>query len=150
MLLLEQKTFLIDHNLNYTDKMSMVEGIEARVPFLDIDLVNFSKQIPDHYKVRNGQTKYILKKVSEKYLPINLIYRSKTGFGAPVRDIIKNDLDRIKKKYFDKNKIESQGIFNYSTIEKMINDYKSGKEDYGYNLLSLMSIQIWLNKFIKY
>ena len=91
MLYLEQKTFLVDHNLNYTDKMSMIEGVEARVPYLDLELVEFSKQIPDELKIKKGITKYILKKVAEKYLPKHIIYRSKTGFGAPVRDMIGTD-----------------------------------------------------------
>ena len=147
MLRLEQTTFLIDHNLNYTDKMSMIEGVEARVPFLDFELVEFSHQIPDDLKLKNGVTKYILKKVAERYLPKDIIYRNKTGFGAPVRDMIDNDLKLILNKYLNKNRINKQGIFNYETINEMIKEHSSGKEDYGFNILSLVAIQSWLNQF---
>ena len=66
MLELEKGTFLVDHNLNYTDKLSMLEGVEARVPFLDYDLVNLASQIPDNLRVKDGDAKYILKEGSGK------------------------------------------------------------------------------------
>ena len=62
--------------------MSMATGVEVRVPFLDQELIEFASKIPDRYKLRLGQEKWILKKVMEKHLPRNLIYRRKTGFGA--------------------------------------------------------------------
>ena len=93
--LLWKKIFLADHNLIYTDKMSMATGVEVRVPFLDQELIEFASKIPDRYKLRLGQEKWILKKVMEKHLPRNLIYRRKTGFGAPVRRWIKNELNRL-------------------------------------------------------
>jgi len=85
MLNLELKTFLVDHNLNYTDKLSLVAGVEVSVPFLDKELVEFSTKVPVSLKMKGNETKYILKKVAEKYLPQEIIYRSKTGFRAPVR-----------------------------------------------------------------
>src|SRR5690606_28592847 len=69
MLHLEQNTFLVDHNLNYTDKMGMAVGVEIRVPFLDNDVVDFSFRIPPELKMKGRETKYILKKVAERYLP---------------------------------------------------------------------------------
>ena len=66
----------------------MAIGVEARVPYLDFDLVSLSNQIPHDLKLKGLTTKYILKKVAEKYLPKNIIYRKKTGFGAPVRSLI--------------------------------------------------------------
>ena len=147
MLYLEQKTFLIDHNLNYTDKMSMIEGIEARVPYLDLELVEFSKQIPDNLKIKNGTTKYILKKVAERYLPKHIIYRSKTGFGAPVRDMIDNELQSLIDKYLNKERIIDKNIFNYNKIKSMIESHNRGHDDFGYNILSLLAIQSWLDQF---
>ena len=89
MLMLEQKSFLVDHNLNYTDKLSMSVGVEARVPFLDKELVNIVNKMPAQYKVRRNTAKYILKKSCRKILAKrSLIYRSKTGFGAPIRKLI--------------------------------------------------------------
>lgn len=147
ILMLEQNTFLIDHNLNYTDKMSMVKGVECRVPFLDLEVVKLSRKIPDKFLIKNNISKYILKKVAERYLPKEVIYRSKTGFGSPVRDMIDNELKHIKIKYLNKNIISKQEIFNFAEIDKMIQSHNQGSEDFGYNILSLMAIQSWLNQF---
>mgnify|MGYP003955289437 CR=1 FL=1 len=57
--------------------MSMAHGVEVRVPFLDLDLVNFSTTIPPNLKMKGNETKYILKKSMEKYLPKEVIYRRK-------------------------------------------------------------------------
>lgn len=147
MLKLEQKTFLVDHNLNYSDKMSMECGIELRVPFLDFDLVKFSHQLPDNFKIKNNQTKYLLKKVAERYLPKDVIYRSKTGFGSPVRNMINKDFKVMIDEYLNENFISSQGIFNSNEINKILESDKRGSEDFGYNILSLLSIQSWLKQF---
>ena len=72
MLYYELNTFLVDHNLNYTDKLSMATGVEVRVPYLDKELVEFSTRIPTNMKMKNNQTKYILKK-AENYLPKNYL-----------------------------------------------------------------------------
>ena len=147
MLLLEQKTFLIDHNLNYTDKLSMLHGVEARVPYLDDNLVKLARHIPQDLKIKNNVPKYILKKVAEKYLPKDVIYRSKTGFGAPVNELIKGDFRHRVMNDLSKEQIEKDGIFNYQTIEQVVNSNYNGKNDYSYNILSLLSIQSWLNQF---
>ena len=147
LLVLEQKTFLIDHNLNYTDKLSMVEGVEARVPYLDFDLVKLAGHIPQSMKMKNNIPKYILKKVAEKYLPKDVINRSKTGFGAPVKELMKNEFTNLILRDLSKENIEKDGIYNYPVIEKMITDNDRGKADYSYNILSLLSIQSWLKQF---
>ena len=78
------KLYLQDDILVKTDRASMQVSLEARSPFLDIDLINFARQIPNDYKFRNGQTKYILKKALEPMLPNDIIYRKKKGFGVPI------------------------------------------------------------------
>ena len=62
----------------------MLVSLEARSPFLDIEVVNFVRQLPSDYKFRHGQTKYILKKALEPLLPKEIIYRRKKGFGVPI------------------------------------------------------------------
>ena len=87
MLALEQRFFLADHNLNYTDKMSMAAGVEVRVPFLDLDLVEDAAKVPIGLKQRGRVGKWVLKKAMEPYLPKDVIYRPKSGFGAPLASL---------------------------------------------------------------
>jgi asparagine synthase (glutamine-hydrolysing) len=78
------KLYLQDDILVKVDRASMMHSLEVRAPFLDIDLVNFVRRIPSAYKLRNGTTKYILKKALEDVLPREILHRRKKGFGVPV------------------------------------------------------------------
>ncbi len=80
---LEFKHRLPELLLMRADKMSMATSIEAREPYLDYHLVEFLYHVPGSLKFFNGQTKYLLKKIAQKYLPNDIIYRKKVGFGAP-------------------------------------------------------------------
>lgn len=148
MLFWEINTFLVDHNLNYTDKLSMAVGVEVRVPYLDQELVEFATKIPENLKLRKYETKYILKKVAEKYLPKEVIYRSKTGFGAPVRDWILNDMDFLIEDYLSEESIKKRGIFNFQKVFELIENNKNGKVDASYSIWSLLAIESWMRQFI--
>ncbi len=147
MLYMELHSFLPAHNLNYTDKMSMTTGVEARVPYLDRDLVELSTRIPPELKMKGSATKYILKKTAEKYLPHDIIYRPKTGFGAPVRQWITHDLDDMIQQRLAPSVLKSQGIFDEKAVWQLINNNKSGKIDASYSIWSLLAIQSWIAQF---
>lgn len=148
MLYWEMKYFLADHNLNYTDKLSMATGVEVRVPFLDKELVEFSTLIPPHLKMKGVTTKYLLKKMMERYLPKDIIYRSKTGFGAPVRQWILNDLQSTIDNYLSKESIEKRGMFEYDAVQKLISENKNGEIDASYSIWSLLAIESWHRQFV--
>ena len=148
MLCLEQRFFLADHNLTYTDKMSMAAGIEVRVPFLDLDLIELAAKIPDKYKQRGRHGKWILKKAMEPYLPKQVIYRPKTGFGAPLRRWIKNDLREMVDDLLSEKSIKNRGLFDFKNVSKLISDNDLGNRDLSYTIFSLLCIEIWCRKFI--
>jgi len=148
MLFWELKTFLVDHNLNYTDKLCMAVGIEARVPFLDLELVEFSMSIPASLKMKGNQTKYILKKVAERYLPMDVIYRPKTGFGAPVRKWITTDLQPMIEERLSCERLDKRGIFDSKKVWELIKANKAGKIDASYSIWSLLAIESWLTQFV--
>jgi len=147
MLYLEMKYFLVDHNLNYTDKMSMAHGVEVRVPFLDLELVNFSTRIPPSLKMKGMETKYLLKKAMEPYLPKDVIYRKKTGFGAPVRRWITKDLAPMIADRLSATQLKKWGIFDEQKIEDLIQRNKEGRIDASYSIWALLAIQSWLEQF---
>lgn len=147
VLTLEKSSFLVDHNLNYTDKMGMAAGVEIRVPFLDNDLEEFSCTIPEDLKIKNGETKYILKKVAERYLPREIIYRPKTGFGAPMRKWITDTLQSRIEEDLSAERLMNQGIFDHKRVDKLIQKNLSGKLDASYSIWALLSIQSWIKQF---
>jgi len=148
MLALEQRFFLTDHNLCYNDKMSMAAGVEIRVPYLDTDLVSFANKIPDRYKQNRHTSKLVLKKAMEPYLPRKIIYRPKTGFNLPLRTWIKNDMRDYVHELLSKENINNRGIFSYPEVSKLINYNEKNIIDASYTILSIMSVEIWLKKFI--
>tara|TARA_B110000008_G_scaffold279831_1_gene328943 strand:- start:2727 stop:4628 length:1902 start_codon:yes stop_codon:yes gene_type:complete len=148
MLSLEQRFFLADHNLNYTDKMSMAAGVEVRTPFLDKDFVEFASQIPHKFKQRGSVGKWVFKKAMEPYLPKEIIYRPKTGFGVPLRRWMKSDLKEMLCDLLSVDSVNSRGLFSSKSIEKLITDNDKGKVDASYTLLSLLCIEIWCRAYI--
>ena len=112
MLALEQRFFLADHNLLYTDKMSMAAGVEVRVPFLDNDLVRLANALPPRYKQRGREGKWILKRAMEPYLPHEVIYRPKTGFGAPLRHWLRHELKELVDDTLSAATLRKRGLFD--------------------------------------
>ncbi len=86
------KLYLQGDILVKVDRASMMHSLEVRAPFLDIELVDFVRRIPSAYKLRNGTTKYILKKALKDILPRGILHRRKKGFGVPVGHVIAQKL----------------------------------------------------------
>ena len=147
MLALEQRFFLTDHNLTYTDKMSMAASIETRVPFLDIDLVAFAATLPNRLKQRGQVGKWILKKAMEPDLPRDVIYRPKTGFGAPLRRWITSDLDTLVRDVLSEESLRKRGLFDPAAVQNLIDENALGKTDLSYTILSLMCLELWFRRF---
>lgn len=148
MLALEQRFFLADHNLAYTDKMSMAVGVEVRVPFLDLDLVELAAAIPIELKQRGREGKWILKKAMEPYLPHDVIYRPKTGFGAPLRRWLRNELRELLRDVLSADSLRRRGLFDPVAVERLIADNEAGRRDGAYLLFSLICIELWCRRFI--
>lgn len=148
MLALEQRFFLADHNLIYTDKMSMAAGMEVRVPFLDLDLVEYAARIPLGLKQRGRVGKWVLKKAMEPYLPRDVIYRPKSGFGAPLRRWMQHELRPLLGDLLSVDSLRRRGLFDPAAVQRLIAKNDSGQVDAAYTLLSLLSIEIWCRAYI--
>lgn len=148
MLALEQRFFLADHNLTYTDKMSMAVGVEVRVPFLDHDLVEFAQRIPLALKQRGQEGKWVLKKAMEPYLPRDVIYRAKSGFGAPLRRWMRHELRELVGDLLSVESLKRRGLFDPNAVQRLIAANDAGRVDASYTLLSLLCIEIWCRGFV--
>ncbi|MDI9404623.1 MAG: asparagine synthase (glutamine-hydrolyzing) [Limnohabitans sp.] len=148
MLAIEQRFFLADHNLTYTDKMSMAVGVEVRVPLLDLELVEFAARVPAHLKQRGKVGKWVLKKALEPYLPHDVIYRPKSGFGAPLRRWMLHELRPLLGDMLGPESLRRRGLFDPAAVQRLIDANHSGKIDANYTLLSLLSIEMWCRRFI--
>ena len=140
------KTRLIDEMLKKVDRMTMAHSLEARVPFLDHELVEFVIRLPDNLKYRynNGEllNKYILRKISEEHLSKKIISREKHGFNMPFGKWIKEDIDIIKDGLFNGFLLKNK-IVNAKSIEELLSNHLSGRSNNMFAILNLFSFESW-------
>lgn len=148
MLALEQRYFLADHNLIYTDKMSMAVGVEIRVPFLDLELVEFAHNIPSKFKQRGHEGKWVLKKAMESYLPSEIIYRPKSGFGLPLRHWMRFELRDMMAEVLSNKSLRNRGLFDHQAVQCLVSKNDKGVVDASYTLFSLVCIELWCRQFV--
>lgn len=148
MLFLETKYFLADHNLNYTDKMGMAAGVEVRVPLLDLELVRFAAKIPPSLKQQGRRGKAIFKQAMEGMLPADVIHRGKTGFGAPLRRWLRNELRERVDDTLSAESLRARGLFEPRAVQRLIDLDRSGRIDGGYTIFALMCVELWCRQFV--
>lgn len=148
MLYLEAKHFLPDHNLNYTDKMGMAAGVEVRVPLLDLDLVDFATRIPTRMKQKGRVGKAIFKRAMVGDLPHDVIYRPKSGFGAPLRRWLRQELREQVEDTLSPASLLNRGLFDPTAVRRLINLDRAGRVDGSYTVFALMCVELWCRMFI--
>ena len=121
---IDLSTLIIDDPVKRVDSMTMSHGLETRVPFLDRDLVEFVLSIPSLTKLKNDG-KYYLKKIAEKYLDDELIYRDKFYFPVPPLKIIQGQFYTYIKSILLSNSCKQRGLYNFDYIEKLLKNPNS-------------------------
>jgi asparagine synthase (glutamine-hydrolysing) len=149
LLYIDRKTYLLAL-LNRLDKTSMAASLEARVAFLDHRLVLWSTLLPEKTKIKLARAnKVIVKKVAEQWLPKEIVYRKKVGFGVPLSTWFRNSrglgqyLDVLTDKTF-----KERGYFNVTSTERLIKEHLSGEKDHNEILWGLLNLELWCRMFI--
>lgn len=147
LLFLDTRTMLPDNLLLFNDKMTMACSLENRVPFLDIDLVNFIETLPEHFKLNHGLGKYVHRKAAEQWLPSSIINRKKRGFETPVEEWFKEELSHTLMDLVDSSDSFTRKYFQVAFIKKMINLHKQQKKNYKHQLFIILSLELWYRNF---
>ena len=147
MLFVDTKTWLPDDLLVKADKMTMAASVELRVPFLDHRLVEFAARLPVSYKIRNGQTKYLLKKAMERHLPPSVIYRSKKGFPVPVANWFRNGLYGIATEMLLNPQSAVSTYLQPVSVRRILEQHKAGNRDFSDELWGLLVLENWFRVF---
>ncbi|HEX8847644.1 MAG TPA: asparagine synthase (glutamine-hydrolyzing) [Pyrinomonadaceae bacterium] len=148
LLYVDLKTFLPCLNLTTTDKTSMAANLEVRVPFLNYELVELAARMPPHLKLRGLKRKYILKRVAEKLLPKDVVWRRKAGFGAPIRSWLRGPLRPMVDELLSEETVSRRGLFNPQEVRRIIAANLSGREDYNLQVFQLLTLELWQRTFI--
>ncbi len=147
-LYLDLKTYLVDNILVKVDRMSMATSLEARVPLLDYKMVEFAFSLPENLKLRGKTTKYFMKNSLRGLLPDEIIDRRKEGFSIPIKNWLKTDLKDLMMEYLSERRVNDSGLFNYSVIQKMIDEHLNNRQNHAHRLWSLILFNIWREKFL--
>jgi asparagine synthase (glutamine-hydrolysing) len=130
------------------DKMTMSNSLEARVPFLDHHLVEYSMNIPMSLKVKGKEPKYILKKAVEGLIPHNIIYRKKMGFGAPMSQWLRGEFGKHVSSSLMNSNLLKRGYFNLDYIKKLSADHQEGRRDNSIYIWTLFNLTQWYDYWI--
>jgi len=149
MLYIDTRTMLPDNLLLFNDKNTMAFSIENRVPFLDIDLIDFIETLPSSFKLRGHTHKFLHKKAIEKWLPKDIIYARKKAFSTPVDEWFKGELGQELNDLLSSTDSIIKKLFKVEVVRKMIVDHNKGTRDNKKQLFALLSLEMWYQKFYR-
>jgi len=136
-------TQLPDGYLVKVDVASMINSLEVRSPFLDYKMMEYAASIPSNIKVKYGIQKHLLKKVAERYLPREIIYRRKMGFGFNLALMLRTNLKSFVKDILLSSRFKQRGYFNYQWVESMLEEHFNGIRNHTNAIWSLLCLELW-------
>jgi len=144
----ELTTYLPDQLLTKMDVSTMAHSIEARSPLLDKRLLEFTATIPVEQLTHGWSTKYVLKRLAERYVPHEVIYRRKQGFVMPVSSWIRSDLAALTRTLLESLSGPRRGLFRRDWVMTMLQDHLGRRADWGQQLWTLIVLEIWFQLFV--
>jgi asparagine synthase (glutamine-hydrolysing) len=139
------KTYLPDDILTKVDRASMAASLEARVPLLDHRVAEFAWQLPAHMKLRQGQGKWILRQVMQRYLPDTLMNRPKMGFGVPMDHWLRGDLKEWAADYLSAAACGRYGVVQGDAVERLWRAHQKGQALHHHQLWSVLMLHSWMD-----
>ena len=143
----DQRTYLPDGMLTKVDRASMAVGLEVRVPLLDHRVVEYSAILPESLKYRNGISKYALRKILAKYVPLEFFERPKMGFAVPLAQWLRGELKEVLLDYLSPENLKREGRFNHRLIMQYIHMHLNGTANHHHKLWALLIWQLWRERW---
>ncbi|MEJ2621588.1 MAG: asparagine synthase C-terminal domain-containing protein, partial [Candidatus Thiodiazotropha sp.] len=148
MTFLDARMNLSDDLLLYTDKISMQHSVELRVPFLDLDLMKFAESLPSKLKVTLFKNKVLHKKLSEKFLPKEIVHRKKKGFYTPRREWFKGELGDKYLSLLMEDTGSFSNLINRKYLCSLFIRHKQGAVNYEKQIYLLVVLFYWMRYFV--
>lgn len=146
--IVDLKTYLPNDMLYYGDIMSMANSFEVRFPLIDHKIVEFMTSIDSKWRIKDGKTKYLMKKLLKDKIPDAIIEKKKLGLNPPMGIWLRKDLKDLISEYLSKSSIDKRGIFNYNFIEKILYEFENNKKDRSLNIWALIVLEEWFRQYI--
>ena len=146
MMFMDSMTYLPDDILVKVDRAAMANSLETRVPFLDHRVVELAWNLPMAMKIREGETKWILRQVLYQYVPQQLIERPKAGFGIPLGDWLRGPLREWVESLLDEHRLHREGFFNADFVHELWHAHLTGRRNNQLLLWNILMFQSWLEE----
>ncbi|MGH8170967.1 MAG: asparagine synthase (glutamine-hydrolyzing) [Steroidobacteraceae bacterium] len=141
------RLYLPEDILAKVDAMSMATSLEARVPYLDNDLVDLALSIPSHLKVRGGARKWILKRAFAGSLPPAVLARGKEGFSMPMKQWLTHEWNALMHELLSPGSLAADGLFDSRYVGRLMREHETGTRNHSHLLWALMVFQLWRDRF---
>ncbi len=138
------ETRLVNDYLVKVDRASMINSLEIRSPFLDHRLAEAAARIPAEFHLHGGTTKYLTKKLAERYIDPEIAQRKKKGFGVPLNEWLRKDLYNHVKSVLAEEKLSRIGILRSGIGLRMLDEHRNGSHDHTNKLWVLFCLETWL------
>lgn len=142
-------TRLAEHLLPIVDRMSMAHSLEARSPFLDRRVAGLAMRTPASWKMKRRRIKYVTRKLGQRYLPRELLYRKKQGFGFPLALWLRGELQPLIRRTVASSRLVEAGIFERAEMQRLVDEHVSGGIDHNYRLWLLYNLELWYRYWIE-
>jgi asparagine synthase (glutamine-hydrolysing) len=142
------KTYLVDDIMTKVDKMSMAVSLESREPLLDHRLLEFAATVPSGLKLKNGQGKYLLRRLLERRVPKSIVDRPKHGFEAPIGQWLRGPLAPMVDSLLTDGRLRDRGIFDDRGVASVWREHRTGVRDHRHRLWSLVMLELWFREFV--
>ncbi|MFB3891680.1 MAG: asparagine synthase (glutamine-hydrolyzing) [Phycisphaerae bacterium] len=141
-------TTLCDDYLVKVDVATMAHSLEARCPFLDVELLNFAMTIPAGVLLEGNQAKSLLKRYAARLVPPEVVYRKKKGFSVPIRQWMQNEWAAPLERLLLSKTALDRGYFDPRTVRRIIGEHVSGRRNHVARLWTLLVFETWNRLFV--
>lgn len=141
------RSYLLDDILVKVDRASMANSLEARAPLLDHRLAEFAARLPEQFKLRGNSTKYLLKRVAERYIPAELVHKKKRGFAIPLASWLRNDLADLMQDTFNSRAFADRGVFDVEAARRLATEHVNGTRNNAETLWAMLVFEKWAERF---
>jgi len=143
----DQRYYLPDDILYKVDRISMAHSLEVRPPFLDQRIVDFAASLPERFKLRGSQSKYVLRRLMKDKLPRTVLQRSKIGFDIPIHEWLRGVLRPLLLDTLSQEAVSATGLFHWPVVKQQISAHLERRANLGYHLWGLMVLLIWMKRW---